>query len=1320
MPPGSKSKKKKSKSKSSKKHTHVDKHPIEAEIIDEEDDDEYPTSRVIKRAPNGDVIVESLPENGKNSNKKSKKKSKANAGESGDLDSSKEIGLTLDSHWESLSPEEKKSILRIEKEEVLEVIRSYQNDHNCSCSVCGRRHMAMNQEMERIYNLLYELEEQRDSETNPIKFHLGIIKELQISKNQQLANQPIENELNGDNSDQVVKNFLASDVADKLKAEVQQFKQKQISKQETIKKTANKELPHDSTHLPNDENEIRGNSTVNEVQRQLEQLSKVTDNDNDVEVTLEGEDNPDLAQIKNEYMRFTESYISSHPKLAQKFVDKIIQFPAMRELTDELMKNSSYELLDALKNLWFPNRLKIMEPNSESGFMNINKTLDPKEFTTMLHNGNPLSVQDYRDLQGAISRKVVNAYDYQKKSFENLSALEVELFGRFMCKDEDNFFHDLILTAFNEKLKDTTYSALQKTPEQMLAVAAPTTLDDSFQFENNSEDIYTSDYYDEDDEEDSEYYDIKDEEYESEFDDLNKENILSDFGDHQLTDSQPGESNGYNNNTLTQQNRIPKDEEVILESANGKIQSLDKTHLDIANDYTDHNHDLHHNHDLVTDDIEHDESIDDEYESSIDDMERLEEGRKLIQIAITKLLQGRILESYHEKEADNNRLKLLRELEEEQEKKKEREEKKLKKKEKEKEKRKQQQLAKEEEKRKKIEEEKRAKEEQERKEMERREAQRKKVEEAKRKKDEERRRKLEEQRKREEQQEKQRKLKEEQKRKREEEKRKKEEEERRKEEEKKRKEEEEERLKKEEEQRLKEEENKRKIEELVLNSNKTPSPFDPTFNTVTQSPFNTGLSVPTSDTDGKSSGRKNSHLLGLTQVYSDNIATSPNQTSSSNEISNEIFNIINAATSSAKSLSRSPPSMQSLLEPAKNIPASSRTPNNNNVTGSMPPTGTSFSSNETPNIHRNFDDISTFGATNGLANSNSNTNAGLNSWNSFGSINTNLNSSTQIPMSSETPTQPPQQISPIYNNGSTMQRDYLSDELNKLTSMLSSGNMHGAGYNPGNSGVFQSSLWHDQMATNTHNLSTTGIHQTQQDPRFFAGADQVTHRSSIWDDVGNNQFGLSHRASEHSIPSLNTQPVQNEQTAMDSAFINPSIWSSNNGFDLNTRDNKNTSTYSNNSFGNMAQGNVAMNSNVNYNLQEQQRKELSDNIKHLSSNGNGNGYIPINSLYSSMANKNEVNTFLNNLMDLQEPLGYEVVKDQTGMVNGLKMNSNYQGLVTQQFNSIPSSIDNLNGRSLSQQNIQLGAAHIPNLDEQSSSANNIAMNIMFSTSPSRP
>ena len=208
MPP-SKNKKKKSKSKYNKRHTQttndLNSFPLptqmEAEIYN--DDEEYPTSRVIKRAPNGDVVVEALPSQPTDVDSQRKRKSssssKGNGNGNGNNSGSKQrgkkpsIAATLDSHWESLSPEDKKRILRIEKDEVLEVIHRYQKDHSCSCSVCGRHHMAMDQEMERIYNMLYEIDKVKDPEINPVKFHLGIIKELQLSRSQKGAVVPGEN-----------------------------------------------------------------------------------------------------------------------------------------------------------------------------------------------------------------------------------------------------------------------------------------------------------------------------------------------------------------------------------------------------------------------------------------------------------------------------------------------------------------------------------------------------------------------------------------------------------------------------------------------------------------------------------------------------------------------------------------------------------------------------------------------------------------------------------------------------------------------------------------------------------------------------------------------------------------------------------------------------------------------------------------------------------------------------------------------------------------------------------------------------------------------
>ena len=231
MPPNSKNKRRKNKSKQHNKKTgsldpeqHINTTHLvprmEPELYHTES--EYPTSRVIKRAPNGDVIVEPI-----NTDDDRKEHTTTLTDDKDTMDSASSLAFTLDSHWESLSPEEKKAILRIEKGEVFNVIRNYQDDHSCSCSVCGRRHLAMDQEMERIYNTLYAMDKDKDPETNPVKFHLSIIKELQISKNQQ------QNDVHSVKGE-VVNNFLSSSTVDSLKEEVLHFKQKQLSKQEPI------------------------------------------------------------------------------------------------------------------------------------------------------------------------------------------------------------------------------------------------------------------------------------------------------------------------------------------------------------------------------------------------------------------------------------------------------------------------------------------------------------------------------------------------------------------------------------------------------------------------------------------------------------------------------------------------------------------------------------------------------------------------------------------------------------------------------------------------------------------------------------------------------------------------------------------------------------------------------------------------------------------------------------------------------------------------------------------------------------------------------
>ena len=879
MPPSSRKGKKKSKSKQNGKKavatSQSDGHGlIDAELYHEDGD--YPSSRVIKRAPNGDVIVESLPVDDK----------RKDIGHTDDNLQQSPMAFTLDSHWESLTSEEKKNILRIEKNEVFDVIRKYQNNHSCNCSVCGRRHMAMDQEMERIYNTLYELDKDRDPEINPVKFHLSIIKELQDSKSQQqhqvhreqqkkieqqeqeqqqqvhqqqqvqLHNLPeLEKSNRQENSqtdyenmrDEVVKFFLSSNAVDSLKEEVMHFKEsKQRQQQHPQHHRQQPHQQHKQHHQQRQQHlhkhhhqrqherdhENANHQTLQEGQKLQDNPTNQADNQPDtVRLPIEEHtgnshlltpvaypnaaydtDNPspsvDAEGLQGKYLNFAKTFVSSHPKIAQEYVNRMMMYPDMRELTDDLMNNNGQGFIQAVEGFVLeqqsqkdPNQLQQLIGPNDADITQYQHLGNAKEFTTMLHNGTPLTEEEYINLQRQIAQRMTNCYDTQKKEFKEVSQLERELFIRFMFGEDRKSFGDLIMQAFKEKFNDDYGTAA--IGASLAAAAAATSASmkipgsdetdadydyddpnddggaiDSGEYDDHFDDYSGYDHEEDEDFENEEEYDVRS--------DLNEENShgmtcdCDDDGDQVCSHSSHEEANCKNYGHVC-----------------GKSELRDDVH-----NHRHHHHHHHHHHQHVHEDYaeegedEEDEDDDEEdeeeeeYDSGLDESDRLEEGRKLIQIAITKLLQGRIMESYHEKQAENNRLKLLQELEAEELKKKAKEEKKQKKREKEREKKRLQQQAKEEEIRKRDEEAKAAKKEAEEREKQRREAQRKKVEETKRKKDEERRRKLEEQRRREEEQERQRKLKEEQKRKRDEEKRLKEEERRLKEEEKRRKEEE--------------------------------------------------------------------------------------------------------------------------------------------------------------------------------------------------------------------------------------------------------------------------------------------------------------------------------------------------------------------------------------------------------------------------------------------------------------------------------------------------------------------------------------------------
>ncbi|SCW02047.1 LAFE_0E12992g1_1 [Lachancea fermentati] len=999
----------------------------EAEIYDSEA--EYPTSRVIKRAPNGDVIVESLPDAEK-------------APEVVDLQ--KSIPAKLDSHWESLNAEEKKTILRIEKNEVFEVIKNYQSSNNCNCSVCGRRSVAMEQELERIYNTLYENAKQTNSDTDFVLFHLNMIKELQRT-NSTLDQSPtpkspspqyLENM-----RDEAVKYCLSNKAVESLKEEVLQFKH---NKQKLQHQNTNllEQSRHRAPHVAgNQENELQeqtqetlshkpSEQEVNEQHSQHphqthqdlttcnsqysnQDLPKVESerfgqNDNTLDqrsVSLTSERSPESTSnedLKDKYMNFAKTFVSSHPKIAQEYVNRMMMYPDMRALTEDLMNNNGQGFIKAMENF-------VLQKNDNQ----IEDIESEKRLTTTLQNGAPLTPEQYADLQRHLAEKMTTSFDVQTREFKNLHEIAGKRLLEQFLAGEDPV----------SKLMD---SFVKQTNETNEALVAEDTHSSQFDYENE-EDYDEEDYSEYDDEE-------------------------SEYDDEIYDDEDEDEDDTYHHH------------------------------------YHSHHHHQHDQDEGSADlDVEEDSTVgnEDEFDSGVDEQERLEEGRRLIQIAITKLLQKKLVDSYHEKQAENNRLRLLQELEAEEQKKKEKEEKKQRKREKEKEKKRLQQIAKEQERRKKEEEEARQQKEAEEREMLRREAQRKKVEEVKKKKDEERRRKLEEQRRREEEQQRQRKLKEEQKRKKEEEKKQREEEKKQKEEE----------LKKQREQKKLERELKVQQDEidrakLVEKAHRKGAEH-----------FNRRLSTPP-----EAVPYGNSNL--------------------SSGASSDLFNMVNEVAS--KSMSSSPSHLQALLQSQRQH-AESQTYS----TGTPLSVGTVSAQTVRPiNDYGNVSYDSLVGRQQSMGSTWENSNNLFHAPPNLEQSYPERQGQATMPSVSTTQTYAPFNTSIDSNNS-------FANELNNLTNLLSSSNLNGGHVPSGaDSSFFKDNLWSNLDPA----AQATPSNFIPPNPTTFSASSvantTTSHRKSIWDSGASlNSLGMNSNVPDYR-PDIWTSPNTSSQVTRTPAVDN--------------------------------------------------------------------------------------------------------------------------------------------------------------------------------------
>lgn len=1231
MPSNSKNKKRKNKPKQSSKKgsQHISPGNInvstDATLLNK--DAEYPTSRVIRRASNGDVVVESLDvENPKKDSKKNGMDNNA-------------LAVELDSHWGSLDSTQKKEILRINKDEIFEIIKNYQNKHTCNCSVCGRRNLTIDDEMERIYDTLFSMSKEQDPNMNPIKFHLSIIRELQNPKSEDLSFNPIsklsyckndkdhiidddsrkqENTPINDNQEVPShKNdiFPSSKLADSLKEEVMHFKEQ---KQKQVNNSLQQITKH--TKIPPYTSEKSTNDINNFI------TSKIFDDESLKHVKEE---------VYQQYMDFTKSFISSHPKIAQEYVKKMLQYPEMRSVTADLMINRTDNFLKSLETylLQDPFLTKLShatqnnkdeeeeeEQQANNDYIdaenNEHDIITEMKIKEILNSQNPLTPEEYAGLLRHVAIKVIDSYDIQKQTFKKLSALQHGLFVRFMCGESREIFCQILMNVFHDKYSnDISITATGLS----IAAAAATEINHTF-ISDNIEDVDSNnkmlDQYSEmyENDECKENYthdvDISD----------NDHYIYSDYEDEGIPPLPDFDHNDHEPSLLNY-------DQPSYSHNDHKAFNMDRSSsfTNSEENFSDNEH--HHYDDNTFED--NDEIGENDYDSEIDESERLEEGRKLIQIAITKLLQHRIIESFHEKQAENNRTKLLEELEAENQKKKVKEEKKQKKREKEKEKKKLQQQAREEEKRKKEEERIRSEKEALEREMKRREEQRKKAEEAKRKKDEEKRKKLEIQRKREEEQEQQRKIREEQKRKREEEqKRKKEEEEekRKKEELQKQKE-----KKEREEKRMKEETEKQRLEKEELEKKKLEQESQ---NKVKYSNINNETSTPIPIT--------NQLMDPLNAPYS-------KQDSLSKSINDDLFDMINKVATSNSSVPQSVSNLQNLLSfnPGLQNNTNQTTQLLNN-TSNFP-----FESNSAHSQlffdYRNNPTLQQPSRVSNFTTSTSNIippqTESSNTWN-------NSVVDSRISTSSEVGKQlSPKLASYNANHNDNSRKTSFVNELDNLTNSLMKSNL-----DSGNVGSphkqFNGGVWDKQPVQNLNNYSlglndmslnsSIGM-QTSPNipPQQFWGTGKST------DNNLSSNIGLGHPTTDVDTSKTNTTLSQPNST---NGFTHTSIWNNEqvpigkNSFMLPSWNTSNPST-------------MGSLSNDPIQIKDQVGEVINRQLTTLQIQDGSFGFIPVDTLFQNCIQLGlDYNSFIIKIASIAPIYNYEFLNTETGAITHVKQN----------------------------------------------------------------
>lgn len=231
----------KKKKKRKKNKPKVDPAKFEATLNNPEDD--YPTSRVIKQAPNGDVIVESLDDVPLNSRDHYEHHDHhhdhiphANIWDNATIEEQE----NLKAFWESLDDSQKLELVKVDKKSIMDIFKSEnksvnhnastnpQQNNGCSCSYCGKKNNIIEDELENIYDNHFDdiidfIHEVRDiNDLNALPgllfggFHM-LEEEHKLHKRQQKFKNKKEHILNKERSSGVVDQVITKDNQNKIK-----------------------------------------------------------------------------------------------------------------------------------------------------------------------------------------------------------------------------------------------------------------------------------------------------------------------------------------------------------------------------------------------------------------------------------------------------------------------------------------------------------------------------------------------------------------------------------------------------------------------------------------------------------------------------------------------------------------------------------------------------------------------------------------------------------------------------------------------------------------------------------------------------------------------------------------------------------------------------------------------------------------------------------------------------------------------------------------------------------------------------------------------